>query len=127
MRKRKPTLTDEAPVLRVPRTGLDRRARQLWRQLAPHAQANGTLTEATAYSFALMCRTAALVEEMARTDPAGPSHRGLLKILETQLLRFNLAPNGKPMYEASVPAPARSRPPVNPLSKFLRRGPRDVA
>ena len=92
--------------------------RQVWLELAPHARQNRTLTTGTALSFRLLCQNVVL-ERVLAADVAqrgGPNHRGLLQRVDAGLLRFNLSPCGKAIYEAEVP-----QQPVNPLDKFLNR------
>jgi hypothetical protein len=83
--------------------------RGVWGQLAPHAIARQTLTPATAYGFGLLCRLVVL-ERLVGRDPetAGKSdHRGLVQRIDAELLRFDLAPNGRP--HASAPS-AKDKP-----------------
>lgn len=90
----------------------------IWAELAPHAFANRTLTKATALSFRLLCRNVVLERALA-LDPGtrgGANHRGLLQRVDAELLRFNLSPCGKAIYEEAVPEPT-----ANPLDKFLNR------
>lgn len=98
---------------------LTREQRDVWMSLAPHAFANRTLTRATAYGFELLCRNIVLEQDLARDVElrGGPNHRGLIQRIDAELLRFNLAPCGKPMAEpASEPAK-----PTSPLDRFIRR------
>lgn len=71
----------------------------VWAYLAPLAQAAGTLTPATAVSFALLCRLVVMEREGAADVAmrATPSHRGLQTTLMQALSRFSLAPSGKPI------------------------------
>jgi hypothetical protein len=93
--------------------------RQVWLELAPHASQNRTLTKATALSFRLLCRNIVLERELATSAEhrGGANHRGVLQRVDAELLRFNLSPCGKAIYEAEPEAQ-----PVNPLAKFLKRG-----
>ena len=93
--------------------------RQVWMELAPFAFANRTLTKATSLSFRILCRNVVLerLYGLSPTDRGGASHRGMIQRVDAELLRFNLSPCGKPIYEA---APAVV--PANPLEKFLKRG-----
>lgn len=91
--------------------------RHVWLELAPFAFANRTLTKATSLSFRLLCRNVILERALA-VDPkmqGGANHRGLIQRVDAELLRFNLSPCGKAMYEGEPEAPA------NPLEKFLNR------
>ena len=76
--------------------GPDERA--VWRKLAPHAVARQTLTKATAFQFELLCRNIVLERSLAEgADTRGTAnHRGLIQRIDAELLRFDLAPNGKP-------------------------------
>ncbi len=90
--------------------------RTVWLELAPHAFANGTLTKATALGFAIMCRNILLERQYARSvnDKGSANHRGILQRVDAELLRFNLAPCGKPMTTGAV------QPTVNPMeSKYF--------
>lgn len=75
--------------------------RKVWLELAPHAIANGTLTDATALSFRLLCRNVVLERAFANSvnDKGSANHRGILQRVDAELLRFNLSPCGKPMVE----------------------------
>ncbi|HJT94759.1 MAG TPA: hypothetical protein VJ777_22955 [Mycobacterium sp.] len=90
--------------------------RQVWMELAPFAFANGTLTKATSLGFRMMCRNIVLERRYAQsvTDQGSSNHRGMIQRVDAELLRFNLAPCGKPM--ASGPAVAE----VDPMeAKYL--------
>jgi hypothetical protein len=91
--------------------------RQVWMKLASHAFQNRTLTRATALAFEMLCRNLALERRLAGSALArgGADHRGIIQRVDAELLRFNLAPCGKPMYEAQPEKPA------NPLERFLKR------
>jgi hypothetical protein len=92
--------------------------RQVWLALAPHAFGNRTLTKATALSFRLLCRNVVLEQTLA-VDPetrGGTNHRGILQRVDAELLRFNLSPCGKAIYEEERPQTS-----ANPLDKFLSR------
>ena len=94
--------------------------RHVWVELAPFAFANGTLVKSTSLAFRLLCRNIVLEKAMSVSlDRGGPNHRGLIQRVDAELLRFNLAPCGKPMYRTvDQPKPA---PAVNPLNRFLKR------
>lgn len=90
--------------------------RHVWMELAPHAFAARTLTKATAEAFKLLCRNVLLERELRASvlDRGRPAHQGMIHKVETAMLRFNLSPCGRPMYEAQPVAK-----PVNPLEKYL--------
>lgn len=75
--------------------------RTVWLELAPHAIANGTLTDATALSFRILCRNIVLERAFASSvnDKGSANHRGMLQRVDAELLRFNLSPCGKPVAE----------------------------
>lgn len=100
--------------------GLTQEERAVWDELAPFALANGTLVKATALAFRMLCRNVVLERVMAVSlDRGGPNHRGLIQRVDAELLRFNLAPCGKPMYRAAVKE--TDKPALNPLTRFLHR------
>jgi hypothetical protein len=90
--------------------------RHVWMALAPHAFAARTLTKATAEAFKLLCRNVILERDLRASvlDRGRPAHQGMIHKVETAMLRFNLSPCGKAMYEAQPAAK-----PVNPLEKYL--------
>lgn len=90
--------------------------RGVWAELAPHAFANRTLTPATLLAFRVLVRNVLLERTLAESPmfQGGPNHRGLLMRVDAELLRFNLAPCGKPLTE-----PEQAAVPVNPLARFL--------
>lgn len=92
--------------------------RQVWLDLAPHAFANRTLTRGTAVSFGLLCRNIVLERDLAENveQRGGANHRGIIQRVDAELLRFNLSPCGKALFEEAAPTPA-----TNPLDKFLHR------
>lgn len=97
--------------------GLSPAEREVWDVLAPFAVQKRTLTDGTALAFALLCRNVVLEQKLARhPDSAGKGdHRGMIQRVDAELLRFDLAPCGKPMYEPVAEKPA------NPLERFLKR------
>jgi hypothetical protein len=113
-----PALTPRRPV-RMPAT-LRPDERKVWRQLAPHAKALGTLTPGTALGFEWLCRHVVLLTALwADVETRGtPKYLGVVQKVEAGLIRFALAPYGKPMPDALAPAPAA---PVNPLDRFLKK------
>ncbi len=92
--------------------------RNVWVELAPHAFKARTLTPATAFAFKLLCRNVVLERQYAQsvTDKGTANHRGLIQRVDAELLRFNLAPNGKVHEIPEQPAAAQ---PINPLAKYL--------
>lgn len=76
--------------------------RHVWTELAPHAFANLTLTRGTALGFRLLCRNVVLERRYALSvqDAGGASHRGMIQRVDAELLRFGLAPCGKPIVTA---------------------------
>jgi hypothetical protein len=83
--------------MKPPRT-LSKIAKDYWKRNAPHAEHIGTLTPATADSFAELCR---LYSEMAQldtvNDPKGSGKYANLLKLFTQLTRyFGLCPSRPP-------------------------------
>jgi len=130
-----PATTDPAataaPVIAAietfdPPPGLSKTVLRVWAQLAPYAFANRTLVRSTVIAFEMLCRNVALERALARKrlERGGPNHRGLIQRVDAQLLRFNLAPCGKPMYLYEQPkTTTESDPPTpaNPLARFLKR------
>lgn len=94
--------------------------RNVWLELAPHAFRNRTLTKATSLSFRMLCRNVLLERGMAtsKADQGTADHRGMIQRVDAELLRFNLSPCGKAMYE---PTEGQQKP-ANPLERFLNRG-----
>lgn len=76
--------------------------RHVWLELAPHAFAALTLTKGTSLGFRLLCRNIVLERRFAASvmDAGGASHRGLIQRVDAELLRFGLAPCGKPIVSA---------------------------
>lgn len=73
-------------------------AKVVWARLAPHAVAACTLTVGTADAFALLCRQVVLERSLSESRDAGlASHRGMMQRVEAGLVRFSLAPMGKPL------------------------------
>jgi hypothetical protein len=90
---------------------------EVWKQQAPFALRNGTLTPATSFAFQRYCRL--VVDECHEATSSaknGLNHRGLRRDVNTCELQFMLTPSGRPI-ESSAPAT-----PVdpNPLAKFRR-------
>ncbi len=87
--------------------------RNVWLQLAPHAFANGTLTKATMYAFCLLCRNIVLERRYASSvqEAGGANHRGVIQRVDAELLRFSLAPCGKPLQAAAAQ-------PEDPFAEF---------
>lgn len=82
--------------------------RAVWLELAPHAILNRTLTDATSLGFRMLCRNVVLERAYAQSvmDRGGANHRGLIQRIDAELLRFNLAPCGKPVASPDVQKPA---------------------
>lgn len=94
---------------------LTRDERAVWVKLAPFAFVNRTLTRATAWAFEMLCRNIVLEIGLGLgVEKGGADHRGMMKIVDAELLRFNLSPCGKALYEG---APEQVEP-TNPLAKF---------
>lgn len=72
--------------------------RHVWLEHAPEVKKNGMLTSTYAYAFKLLCRNILLERRYALsvTDAGGPGHRGMIAIVDREMLRFGLAPIGKP-------------------------------
>lgn len=69
----------------------------IWGVLAPLAVERQTLTAATALGFEVLCRSVVLERQLAASaDRGGSSHRAMIQRVDAELLRFDLAPNGKP-------------------------------
>lgn len=81
-------------------------ARKVWLRLAPLAMAKGTLTNDEGLAFEILCRNVVLEDEYAksRVDAGGPNHRGIIKIVDTELARFGLHGIGKPVVTAGESA-----------------------
>jgi hypothetical protein len=79
--------------------------RNVWLRMAPYAFGNGTLTKATMYGFCLLCRNIVLERRYATSvaDAGGANHRGLIQRIDAELLRFCLAPLGKPVVQPAKP------------------------
>lgn len=84
--------------------GLPAKARRAWERLAPFAVEAGTLTAGTAAAFAMLCRAVVLEAALGKGGEAGgPSHRGMMQRVEAGMVRFSLAPVGKPIAKAAKP------------------------
>lgn len=94
--------------------------RNVWLELAPHAFRNRTLTKATSLSFRMLCRNIVIERALASKvmDQGTANHRGMIQRVDAELLRFNLSPCGRAMYE---PAAGEGEKPANPLARFLNR------
>lgn len=88
--------------------------RMVWLELAPFALQNRTLTPATALGFRMLCRNVALERNYSRSvnDRGGANHRGLIQRIDAELIRFNLAPCGKPL---GIAGTGVGKPAVDPL------------
>lgn len=87
--------------------------RNVWLRLAPHAIKAGTLTPAMEFQFSLLCRNIVLERELARDveQRGNASHRGMIQRIDAELLRFCLAPMGKPLL-------AEEKKPEDPFAEF---------
>jgi hypothetical protein len=102
-----------------PPATLKGKALGIWHELAPHAYAARTLTPAMTVAFVMLCRNVALERSLAtrRLTKGSADHRGMIQRVEAALLRFNVAPCGKAIYEPEAAAAA----PTNPLTRFTLR------
>jgi len=106
--KRRPVavapLRTPADAPRCP-TDADDETRQVWDELGPHALAQGTLDERTAFAFLLLCRNVVFERKLAASPLtcAGSDHRGMLMRVEAGLTRFRLTANGQPVVVAEEP------------------------
>jgi hypothetical protein len=77
----------------------------VWKDLAPHARAEKTLTDRTVMAFATLCRNIVILRklEAAPLTCAGPDHRGMLARVEMGWARFRLVPDGKPVIDDAAP------------------------
>lgn len=93
--------------------------RTVWDRLSPHAFRRRTLTKSTEYQFALLCRNVVLEAELALEPETrgGANHRGVIAAVRADLLRFDLAPNGKPHGDVADLVPAEP----SPLEKLSSR------
>lgn len=83
----------------------------VWHELAPHAFAARTLTPGTSAAFVMLCR-AVVAERALSASPAtasGPNHRGVMQRVATWMKDFNVAPLGKPLYDAEPVAAVVSK------------------
>lgn len=98
---------DLGPI--VPPTWLWEHELAIWAIQAPHAIANGTLTQAQAESFGLYCKVKAL--ELVNRD-GDSQHMAQIRAVNTFELQFQLTAAGKPVVVAEPAAP------VSKLSRF---------
>ncbi len=86
--------------------------RLVWLELAPHAKLARTLTESTSLGFRMLCKNIALSNRYYASvlDCGGANHRGLIQRIDAELLRFSLAPCGKP-----VAHPEAEKPAIDPM------------
>lgn len=77
----------------------------VWRDLAPHAIKEGTLSHRTALAFRVLCQNVVLLDKLAAAPLtcAGPDHRGMLARVEVGWARFRLIPDGKPTVAEEAP------------------------
>ena len=108
--KRRPRAVPDATAAQVgdvkPPTYLDADELAVWKELAPFALAEKTLTPATAMAFSTLCRNIVILRklEAAPLTCAGPDHRGMLARVEMGWARFRLLPDGKPVIGDESPA-----------------------
>ena len=78
---------------------LEAEVRAVWELLAPHAEAERTLTKASTLAFGLLCRNIVFERRLASSPlkAAGTDHRGMLVRVEAGLARFRLIPDGRPV------------------------------
>lgn len=69
----------------------------IWRELAPLALEQKTLTVATAMAFGDLCRAIVFERLLAKAPltAAGPDHRGMIAIVQAGRARFRLTADGK--------------------------------
>lgn len=91
--------------------------RQIWLELAPHAMANGTLTDATKAAFVAFIRWESLSRQLAMSvlERGTSKHINAHKEALKGYYDFALRPTGKAMPGAVQPQKA-----ANPLSEFLK-------
>lgn len=92
--------------------------RRVWMRLAPYAIAAGTLQPEMSHAFSVLCQNV-VRERVLASDPktyCGSGHLQMIKTIDTELLRFNLSPCGKPIHRVAPEAK-----PANPLERFLNR------
>lgn len=110
--------------------GLPDEVQAVWRELAPHAKAEHTLTNETAQRFRLLCEAIVLERTMReriqkdglvyiavtidgagneretlKAHPLCGPQRGMMQRIETGLQAFRLAPVGKPILAAPKDKP----------------------
>lgn len=132
--------THEAPTVAVPVAPivepghLPEAQLVVWRQLAPLARAQGTLTPETALAFEDLCEAIVIKRELLaviqkdgytrnpmsgkKAHPLLGHHRGMMQRVEMGLARFKLAPIGK---EEGAAAPAKDLSPLERLQAQARQ------
>lgn len=119
-------VSDQA--LEVPPAELTRGQRQFWRQAAPLAVGQGTLTASTAVGFRELCEQfclkAAIARKIEKLGPASKSADAYIKAyvklaqrLDATLARFKLTAFGKPADQA---ASRRSAAAASPWAEVAR-------
>ena len=99
----------------------------VWNEVAPLAESEGTLTQATALALRDLCEAIVLKRKLLaqaeddglvlsgdsglRAHPLLPSFRGLMQRVEAGLTRFKLAPMGKEL-------PLQGDKPADPFDEF---------
>jgi hypothetical protein len=96
------TITAPAEPVDAP-ADLSAAGKVVWAKLAPHAREKGTLWPETVEAFALFCRAVVLERKLSKGRSAGSSnHRGMMQRVEAGMLRFGIAPNGKPIVKKAA-------------------------
>jgi len=110
-----------------PPRGLSKAARRIWEGLAPHAFDARTLSAGTAAAFRDLCEAIVVRDGLMRRirrdgfcvggekHPLLTDHRGWYQRVESGMLKFRLAPIGKPVVEAP-------EQPADPFAKFEDTG-----
>jgi hypothetical protein len=116
---RHPSAVQSPPVEEFePPADLGAEERAIWQLQATHAFAKGTLTKASALSFARYCKVVVLERAVAKSQGvSGPNHRGLLRLVNTLETQFMLAPSGKAMRLPAAPTGG------DPDDEFFRKWP----
>lgn len=110
-----PAVAPAAAAAKVMRPKLVPAVRAVWDALAPQATEQGTLVQATAFEFRVMCELVVEHRECLKALQKekftqlglkiGAHYRGLTQRLETKMRAFKLAPMGK-----EIAPPAKDKP-----------------
>ena len=76
--------------------GLSPEVQEIWQELAPLATERQTLNRFTARAFKLYCQNIAREEKLGAFEMGSTDHRGVMREVRADSLRFDVAPNGKP-------------------------------